>query len=159
MPKFRLTPAACAAAALALSLLSPSSEAQETGAELWGKGGCFTCHGNLGAGDGDAAYPAGPNLRRTQLDRAQLIEVISCGRPGTEMPMHLIGAYTEIACYGIPTGEKLEDVKGEGILTAEEIETLVDFMEEHMVGQRRITRDNCAMFFGGNRDAPACRQY
>jgi mono/diheme cytochrome c family protein len=47
------------------------------------KADCQFCHGIDGDGRGDAGRP---NLHETRLDREQLIEVIACGRPGTEMP-------------------------------------------------------------------------
>jgi len=40
---------------------------------------------NATTGEGDAGgeFPAGPSLHKTRLDRAALIEAISCGLPGT----------------------------------------------------------------------------
>ena len=148
--------ASATTAVLALSL--PGQAQQQTGADLWAVGGCANCHGNLAAGDGDPAYPAGPNLRTTTLDRAQLTETIACGRPGTEMPFNLEGAYTVHPCYSLPLGEP-PDVPVGANFTAEQIETLAEFLMEHVVGVTRITRENCAVFFGGNMDAPACREY
>jgi hypothetical protein len=124
----------------------------------WQEGGCFNCHGNLAAGDGDPAYPAGPSLRSSRLDRDLLVTTISCGRPGTGMPMNLVGAYMETPCYGLPLGEPPGVSRGANF-TAEEIEALVDFLLENVVGVRTITRENCAVFFGGNLNAPACLQY
>lgn len=134
-------------------------QAQQAGATLWGRSGCADCHGNLAAGDGDPAYPAGPNLRRTRLDREQLIATISCGRPGTDMPMNLKGAYTQVACYGLPLGDPPAEIKGKGFLSVEDVTTLVDFLVTHVVGKTKITRENCAVFNDGNPNAPACRQF
>lgn len=144
-----------AGAVLALSL---PSQAQDGGA-LWGRAGCADCHGPLAAGGGDPAYPDGPNLRRTRLDRDELIETIGCGRPGTDMPYNLKGAYTEVACYELPLGEVLDDLTGQGFLTAEDLQTLVDFLLENAVGTTKITRENCAAFYGGNMEARGCLQY
>ena len=89
----------------ATAVLASPSFAQATGANIWAKGGCADCHGNLAAGDGDPAYPQGPNLRRTALQRAELREVIACGRPGTDMPYHVVDAYTAgTPCFGITAG-------------------------------------------------------
>jgi hypothetical protein len=74
------------------------------------------------------------------------------------MPMNLAGAYTETPCYGLPLGEPPGVPRGANF-TAEQIEALVDFLLEHVVGVRPITRENCAVFFGGNMNAPACLQY
>lgn len=142
-----------------IAALSTPSFAQEDGGALWGRGGCLNCHGNLAAGDGDAAYPAGPNLRRTKLERDQLIETIACGRPGADMPYNLAGAYTEIACYDLPLGEAPEEVANGPGFTAGEIEALVDFLVANVVGVTKITRENCGAFFGGNPNVPSCLQY
>lgn len=145
-------------AACAVLAFSLPSQAQDGGA-LWGRAGCADCHGPLAAGAGDPAYPDGPSLRRTRLDRDELIETISCGRPGTDMPYNLKGAYTEVACYGLPPGDMPGEVTGQGFLAAEELETLVDFLLEYAVGKRKITRENCAAFYGGNLEARGCLQY
>lgn len=145
-------------------LISPAA-AQSPGAEeanggrLWQLGGCFGCHGNLADGAGDGANTAGPSLRQSRLDREGLIETISCGRVGTLMPYNLAGAYTEVACHGLPLGEPPATVTRGGSFTEEQIGTLADFLVEHVVGQSRITRENCGAFFNGNADAPLCRQY
>jgi len=142
-----------------LFILGVPAEAQQVpGAGLWSTGGCFNCHGNLAAGDGDAAYPGGPNLRLSVLDRDQLFETIACGRPSTPMPFNLAGAYTETPCYGIPLGAP-PDVPEGARFTKEEVDALTDFLFEHVLGERRITRENCALFFDGNDRAPLCRQY
>jgi hypothetical protein len=142
-----------------LALGLPGQAQEQTGGELWRFGGCFNCHGLMADGQGDAAYPVGPSLRRTALDRDQLIETIACGRPDTPMPMHLEGGYTEVACYEMPLGQVPNNVIVGSTLTAEQIETLVDFLVENVVGQARVTRENCATFYDGNLNAPACFQY
>jgi mono/diheme cytochrome c family protein len=147
------------AAVAALMALPALAQAQEAGATIWAREGCADCHGNLAAGDGDPAYPAGPSLRQTRLDRAALIDTIACGRPGTKMPTHLKGSYTEVACYGMPLGAQPAEVTGKGSMSAGDIQTLVDFLVKFVVGQSKITKDGCAVFNGGNRNAPACLQY
>jgi hypothetical protein len=152
------------AAALCLSGLSWPANAQEaaveaTGADLWRQAGCFSCHGNLADGAGDPAYPVGPNLRRSGLDLEMLIQTIACGRPSTPMPMFLEGAYAETPCYGIPVGAVPDGVNVGGNFSTEEIALLADFLVANVLGQARITRENCGAFFNGNVDAPLCRQY
>ena len=146
------------AAGVAVALSTPGL-AQDAGAEVWRLGGCSSCHGNLAQGGGGGEEPAGPSLRRTRLDRDELIETISCGRPGAEMPYNLSGAYTRTSCYGLPVGEVPTEVKAGGGLSAEEVEALVDFLLENVVGQKKITRQGCAVFFGGNENVPVCRRY
>src|SRR5437763_13567799 len=51
------------------------------------KADCAFCHGPQGDGRGDPRSPGkAANLRTTILKREHLIEVITCGRPRTEMP-------------------------------------------------------------------------
>ncbi len=140
----------------ALLALSTPSLAQDDGGAMWGRGGCGGCHGPLAEGGDDPAEPTGPNLRTTRLDRDLLLETISCGRPGTKMPFNLTGAYTATSCYGIPVGEVPAETAGAGGFTAEELDSLVNFLMDNVVGVRRITRQNCALFFGGNENARAC---
>jgi mono/diheme cytochrome c family protein len=141
-----------------LALGARPTLAQVAGGDIWLKAGCADCHGNLAAGDGDPAYPQGPNLRRTNLERADLRETIACGRPGTPMPYHLVDAYTGIACFGM-TGAVPDGTRKGGALTAQEIDTLADFLATSVKGVNRITRANCALFNGGNANAPACREF
>jgi hypothetical protein len=48
------------------------------------------------------ARPVGlANLHQTRLNREQLIEVIACGRPGTEKPYFDKYAYEDTNCYGL----------------------------------------------------------
>jgi mono/diheme cytochrome c family protein len=147
--------AAVAGAALAFAI--PGQSQERTGADLWSFGGCFNCHGNLAAGDGDPAYPAGPDLRRTRLTPEQLYETIACGRAATAMPYNLATAYAETACYGQPLGPP--PVMRGADYTEEELQRLVDFLVANVVGVTRITREYCAAFFGGNLNAPACAEY
>jgi mono/diheme cytochrome c family protein len=57
--------------------------------------GCHKWHGNGGGGYGGAAL----SLRKTELDRGQIIEVVHCGRSGTGMPHFDRDAYKEYDCY------------------------------------------------------------
>jgi mono/diheme cytochrome c family protein len=51
------------------------------------KADCQFCHGIDGDGRGDPRSPGkAPDLHATKLDREQLIEVVRCGRPGSQMP-------------------------------------------------------------------------
>src|SRR5271165_7028136 len=48
------------------------------GEAAWDKAGCLQCHGSNGQGGDGGEFPAGPSLRETRLDRAALVETISC---------------------------------------------------------------------------------
>lgn len=99
------------------------------GKATWNRAGCSNCHGSVGQGGNGGDYPVGPALRTTALDKETMTMIVSCGLPGTPMPAWLKGAYTEVECYGEPLGHRPEaGVTIPGILTAEEITALVDYI-------------------------------
>jgi Cytochrome C oxidase, cbb3-type, subunit III len=104
------------------------------GEAAWDKAGCLQCHGSTGKGGDGGEFPAGPSLRTTRLDRAALVEAISCGLPGTAMPSWLDGAYTKRACYGFPPGPPPPEISATPVLSAGEIEALVDFLGAKFIG-------------------------
>jgi mono/diheme cytochrome c family protein len=105
------------------------------GEEAWDKAGCFQCHGTSGEGGTGGEFPAGPSLRKSRLDRATLAETISCGRPGTPMPGWLDGAYTDVPCYGLPRGPAPAGTDLTPVLSADEIQALIDYLLAKFVGQ------------------------
>ena len=53
------------------------------------KAQCSYCHGWAGDGAGEGQSNGGAaNLRQSRLNRAQLITLILCGRPGTALLRH-----------------------------------------------------------------------
>jgi mono/diheme cytochrome c family protein len=129
-----------ALAAGTLLALTLSAQAQDAarlaaGEAAWNKAACLQCHGSAGEGGTGGEFPAGPSLRTTQLNRAMLIDTIGCGRPGTQMPAWLDGAYTEISCYGLPKGPPPAGLERTPVLSGDEVEALVDYMLAKMVGK------------------------
>ena len=129
-----------ALAAGVLIVLTLSTQAQDAarlaaGEAAWNKAACLQCHGSSGEGGTGGEFPAGPSLRTTQLNRAMLIDTIGCGRPGTQMPAWLDGAYTEISCYGLPKGPPPAGLERTPVLSGDEVEALVDYMLAKMVGK------------------------
>ena len=127
---------------VAVTLLSlvPSVRAQDAarlaaGEAAWNKAACLQCHGSTGEGGSGGEFPAGPSLRTTQLNRALLVDTIRCGRPGTQMPAWLDGAYTEISCYGLPKGPPPAGLDLTPVLSGDEVDALVDYMMAKMVGK------------------------
>jgi mono/diheme cytochrome c family protein len=104
------------------------------GEEAWDKAGCLQCHGSSGEGGAGGEFPAGPSLRKTRLDRAGLTETISCGLPGTQMPGWLDDAYTQRPCYGFPNGPAPDGTTLTPVLSANEVEALVDYLLAKIVG-------------------------
>jgi mono/diheme cytochrome c family protein len=102
----------------------------EKGRVAYINSGCANCHGDKGQGGAsDPHFPSGPSLRKSALDHDTLKLVIGCGLPGTPMPAWLKGAYIEIPCYGDTTGPVPEGLNVTGILTPEDVEAIVDYIE------------------------------
>ncbi|HLK82379.1 MAG TPA: c-type cytochrome [Xanthobacteraceae bacterium] len=136
---WRTSHAACAAAWFGVAF-SGAASAQDAarlaaGEAAWDKAGCLQCHGSTGEGGVGGEFPAGPSLRKTGLDRAALVEAISCGLPGTQMPGWLDGAYTQRSCYGFPPGPPPEGATLTPVLSADEVEALVDYLLAKIVGR------------------------
>jgi mono/diheme cytochrome c family protein len=103
------------------------------------KADCQFCHGINGDGRGDARSPgAAANLHETRLDREQLIEVIACGRPGTEMPHFDKYAYEDTDCYGLKgknLGADAPHYPHSTPLTRREIEAIADYILTTFAGK------------------------
>jgi len=122
-------------AAAALVLLTGAAPAQDVsfGERLYQeKADCQFCHGPDGDGRGDPRSPGkAPDLRKAILQREHLIEVISCGRPGTEMPHFDKSAYEETNCYGLTVAQVGKDMPPHphsNSLTQREIAAVVDYV-------------------------------
>lgn len=120
---------------------------------------CVNCHG--WAADGKTGVnlrsPTGPSLRETALDKAALVEVIKCGRPGTAMPYHDRAAYRDDRCYGMvmsdfDPGNKPERGKSLG---DDDVANIVAYLQSRVIGLGEPTREECVDFFD-NPAAKAC---
>ena len=122
-------------AAALLVALAASAQAQTSsfGDRLFHeKADCQFCHGVSGDGHGDPRSPGkGSDLHTTKLEREQLVEVIRCGRPGSEMPHFDKYAYEDNSCYGLSAaelGKQLPPEPHSTSLTGREIEALADYI-------------------------------
>jgi mono/diheme cytochrome c family protein len=122
------------------------------------KGDCQSCHG--WAGDGrkmDSQMPDGSNLRETRLNRERLVQTIKCGRPGTGMPAFDKFAYTDGRC-----GLKAADLKTPmtdppATFQPREIDLVVAFLTEKVVGKGPMDRAKCVAYWGSEVDA--CKEF
>jgi cytochrome c553 len=135
-------PARPAIVLAALLLCSDLAAAQDTsfGQRLYrDKADCQFCHGVNGDGRGDPRSPGkAPDLHQTRLDREQLIEVIACGRPGSEMPHFDKYAYEAKDCYGLSAEELGKNIPPDPHSTSlnkREISALADFILATFVGK------------------------
>jgi mono/diheme cytochrome c family protein len=129
-------------AASASLVCAISTRAQDTsfGQRLYHeKADCQFCHGVNGDGRGDPRSPGkAPDLHKTRLDREQLIEVITCGRPGSEMPHFDKYAYEDKSCYGKTAAELGKNVPPDPhstSLNTREIAAVVDYIVATFVGK------------------------
>ncbi|MFT4562247.1 MAG: hypothetical protein ACI9BW_001991 [Gammaproteobacteria bacterium] len=116
------------------------------------RAGCMSCHkwhGDGGPGYGGAAI----SLRKTLLNREQLIQTIACGRPGRGMPYFDRKAYKTDMCYGM-TFESFADqperapMKGKKFLNDRQAGAVADFIIAELQG-KELTKEYCELFYGG----------
>ena len=110
--------------------------------------GCHKWHGGGGGGYGGDAL----SLRATQLDRDQIIETVTCGRPGTGMPYFQRGAYDGEAhpCYGMGRQELGHDIPVEAttFLRPSEVGAVADYVVAEVKGKGEPSYAECLAFFG-----------
>jgi len=113
--------------------------------------GCHKWHGNGGGGYGGAAL----SLRKTQLDREQIIKTVTCGRPGTGMPYFLRDVYSDDAtdhpCYGFARKDLTGDnhvAEAGNFLRPAEIEAVADYVLTNIKGHGEPNLAECVAFFG-----------
>ena len=107
------------------------------GKHIWSDAACYNCHGRNGQGGNSPDFPAGPSLRKSELDPATMLSITECGLPDTRMPAWLKGAYTEVSCYGgelgpVPTGVLLAGAYSEADLKDLVAYIQVNFMKQAM---------------------------
>lgn len=114
--------------------------------------GCHKWHGAGGGGYGGAAL----SLRKTELDKDQIIQTVTCGRPGTGMPYFVRNVYSDDKdakhpCNGL-TLKELGDTKvaeAGTFLQPAEIEEVANYVLAHVKGKGEPTFAECEAFFGG----------
>lgn len=103
------------------------------------KADCQFCHGGNGDGHGDPRSPGkATDLHKTSLTRDQLLEVIACGRPGSEMPHFDKYAYEDKSCYGMSAqdvGKNMPPDPHSTTLTRREIEAVADYVLGQFAGK------------------------
>jgi mono/diheme cytochrome c family protein len=159
-PIARLVATTALLAGFSMALGTAYAQAPDLGRRVYEKANCVGCHkwhGGGGGGYGGAAL----SLRETPLERAELIEVIRCGRPATRMPYHDRKAYDGAPCYGGMTEADLGadfPPKAATFLREQEIDAVADYVVEHLQGEGEPTREDCVAFWGeGNRECAAMR--
>lgn len=157
--------AALFAATLAVCGLSAPVAAQDASPAVINAGiqiykvaaNCWECHGWSGQGGlplivGDfAGQNPGPALVETKLDRAGILEAITCGKPGSIHPVFSREAWTPaLKCYGktradLAANENLPDIQI--TLTEGQLQTVTTFVQQFYQG-KTMTKAKCLQYFG-----------
>jgi mono/diheme cytochrome c family protein len=133
----------------ALGQSAATSDPTAAGKAVFKRANCFGCHkwhGNGGGGYGGDAL----SLRKTELTREQIMETVSCGRPGTGMPFFTRGAYDTIKCYGMnrqDVGNQMPQEAGT-FLRPNDIEAVADYVIANIKGKGEPNYAECVSFFG-----------
>jgi mono/diheme cytochrome c family protein len=129
---------------------APTHDTAGEGKRIFERANCMGCHkwhGNGGGGYGGDAL----SLRATELTREQIIEVVSCGRPGTGMPAFVRDAYAGYECYGGMTKKDLEDstlAAPKTYLRPADVASVADYVIASIKGKGEPTYEQCIAFFG-----------
>jgi len=122
------------------------------------KAQCHWCHGWDGRGSqSDMGF--GPSLRESFLDLEGLVEVITCGRIGKEMPAHDQRAWDQGRCYGVTRADIPENevpTLGLANLRENEIAMVAAFLIEWVV-QKELTLEYCIKYY--NAEAATCNEF
>jgi mono/diheme cytochrome c family protein len=134
------SPLVLGAAALMLCVSAARGQDTSFGQRLFhDKADCQFCHGVNGDGHGDPRSPGkASDLHKTSLSRDQLVEVIACGRPGSEMPHFDKYAYEDKSCYGMSAedvGKNKPPDPHSTTLTKREIEAVADYVLAKFAGK------------------------
>lgn len=140
-----------------------AENAQETGQAIYKRANCVGCHkwhGGGGGGYGGAAL----SLRKTELSKEQIIETVTCGRPGTGMPYFSRDSYPADKtqppkCYGLSWKdlETMQLAQGGVFLKPDEIEAVAGYVLSHIKGKGDPALADCTAFFGEG--SSACEVY
>jgi Cytochrome c len=120
------------------------------GKDVFRKANCMGCHKWDGSGGGGYGGDA-LSLRRTQLNRDQIIMTVECGRPGTGMPYHLRGAYDDPnkPCYGMDRQQVGAQMPPEpaNYLRIDDIKAVVSYVLDDIKGKGETTYADCTAFW------------
>ncbi len=139
----------------AIGLSAASVHADEAhldgyGRQVFKSANCVGCHKWFGAGGGGYGGAAA-NLRKTTLDKEQIMETFRCGHPGGCMPYFEENAYVNGTCFGLKESEldaKSVAVAAPRFLSPKEIEAVASYVVANLKGKGDPTFEECQTFFG-----------
>jgi mono/diheme cytochrome c family protein len=153
---------ACATAAALLipgiASGQPAADPSDPGKQVYKRANCVGCHkwhGNGGGGYGGDAL----SLRKTDLTREQIIEIVGCGRPGTGMPFFVRGAYDMVKCYDMNRADVGNQIPPEAtiFLRPNDIAAVADYVIAKIKAKGEPSHAECVSFF--SETSRACDVY
>jgi hypothetical protein len=160
--KFCVIGSAAAVVAILISgTVNAAENSLKSGQAIYKRANCVGCHkwhGDGGGGYGGAAL----SLRKTELEKPQIMETVKCGRPGTGMPYFSHDSYPSDSapqCYGLTSNdlETMHVVQASVFLRPEEIEAVADYVISNIKGKGDPNLADCVAFFGD--ESKACDVY
>ena len=128
------------------------------GVSIYKKASCSSCH-FWHANGGNSHGGAASSLRNTQLSFEEIYNVISCGKPGTNMPYFSRLFKSNLDCVNYKNkpleDDKIVVLKGSKLLNNNEINVLAKFISQE-IKNKTITRKYCEAFF---KTEEACFEY
>lgn len=136
-------------AMLTITVTKAENDEQGIGKKVYERANCVGCHkwsGVGGGGYGGAAL----SLRATQLSHDDIVEIVTCGRPGTGMPHFTANPYKDGACYGLQPADVKDMMPPDAniVLRPDEIKEVASYVIATIKGRGDPTLDECTSFFG-----------
>lgn len=141
--------AACLLLGAAHPAVARIADQGESGKAIYERANCVGCHkwsGVGGGGYGGAAL----SLRGTSLDKEQIEEIVTCGRPTTGMPHFTNDPYKGGKCYGM-SQDDVKDIMPPAanvVLGPQEIDAVADYVLANIKGKGDPNLTDCVAFFG-----------
>ncbi len=123
------------------------------GIAIYKKANCSSCH-FWHADGGNSHGGAAASLRSTNLSHKDLLRVIKCGRPGTNMPYFSRFTKKDLDCKYLDNMDKAV-LRGAILLNDNEIKFLTKFIY-YEIKSKPITKKYCLEFF---KTKNACDKY
>ncbi len=123
------------------------------GIAIYKKANCSSCH-FWHADGGNSHGGAAASLRSTNLSHKELLSVIKCGRPGTNMPYFYRYSKKDLDCKYLDNLDKVV-LRGARLLNENEIKSLTKFIYDE-IKSKPITKKYCLEFFTTK---DACNKY
>ena len=138
--------------------LKDTENLMKKGISIYKKADCSSCH-FWHANGGNSHGGAAASLRNTQLSFKEIFNVISYGKPGTNMPYFSRLLNPNLDCVNcknkLLSDKKIVALKGSKLLNKNEINVLVKFIIIE-IKNKPVTRRYCLEFF---KREEACVKY